>query len=216
MARCVILLGGSFDPVHNGHVALAAHFARLLQPDELRIIPAGNPWQKDGLTASAEHRIEMLRRAFAAKGIPITLDRQEIDRKGASYTLDTLRALRAELGPVASIVFLLGADQLRQLDTWHDWQHLFELAHFCAAGRPGYALDTSSLPQEVAQEFSRRSGTLEQIRATPFGLTYVEPDLAVDASATSVRASLRHGERPASQMPSVVLDYIQQFQLYKD
>ena len=105
--RCVAVLGGSFDPVHLGHVALAAHFLRLLQPDELRIIPAGNPGQKAPLAASGEQRIAMLERAFGALPATLVIDRQEIDRHTASYSVDTLRALRAELGPETAIAFLM-------------------------------------------------------------------------------------------------------------
>ena len=80
MTTCVALLGGSFDPVHKGHVALAALFVQLLQPDQLRIVPAGNPWQKTGLHANAEQRVAMLELAFADAGLAITIDRQEIER----------------------------------------------------------------------------------------------------------------------------------------
>ena len=116
MTRCVALLGGSFDPVHKGHVALAAHFVTLLQPDQLRIVPALCPWQKGSLVATAEQRCTMLEMAFTEAGLPFMLDRQELERGTPSYTIDTLRALRAELGPQASIVFLMGADQLQHLE----------------------------------------------------------------------------------------------------
>ncbi|MBS1170099.1 MAG: putative nicotinic acid mononucleotide adenylyltransferase, NAD(P)-requiring, NadD-like [Burkholderiaceae bacterium] len=216
MQRCVAILGGSFDPVHNGHLALAAHFAQRLHPDELRIIPAGNPWQKGSLSTPARHRVEMVRRAFASQPLPFLLDLQEIGRAGPTYTIDTLRSLRAELGDDTSIVFLLGADQLQRLNTWRDWQQLFELAHLCAAARPGFALDAGALPPEVAREFSLRKGTLERIRETPHGMTRIDEDLAIDISATALRAALQRGERPASQLPKSVLDYIEQFHLYKE
>jgi nicotinate-nucleotide adenylyltransferase len=216
MTRCVAILGGSFDPVHNGHIALGAYYAKRLKPDELRVIPTGDPWQKGAVQAPAEHRIEMLRRAFDSQHLPITIDRQEIERKGATYTIDTLRQLRAELGPQTSIVFLLGADQLQRLDTWKDWQGLFDYANLCAATRPGYPLDAAQLPQAVAQEFARRDSTLEQIRRTAKGLTFIGKDLAVDVSATDIRPMLKRGEKPLSQIPAVVLDYIEQFHLYKD
>jgi nicotinate-nucleotide adenylyltransferase len=215
MTRCVAILGGSFDPIHNGHIALGTYFAERLKPDELRVIPTGDPWQKDAVQASAEHRIEMIRRAFDFQHLPITIDRQEIDRKGATYTIDTLRQLRAELGPQTSIVFLLGADQLQRLDTWKNWQQLFDYAHFCAATRPGYSLDATQLPQAVAEEFARRDGSLEKIRTTANGLTFIGRDLAIDVSASEIRPTLKRGEKPVSQIPAVVLDYIEQFHLYK-
>jgi nicotinate-nucleotide adenylyltransferase len=211
-----ILLGGSFDPVHNGHIALGDYFVKLLVPDALRIVPAGNPWQKHGLSASAEQRVEMLRLAFDRQPVPVVIDMQEIERKAVTYTIETLRAIRTELGPRASIAFLLGADQLQTLETWHEWQALFEFAHLCAAARPGFPSDVAQLPAAVAREFERRAATPEQIRNTPHGLTYLARNLAVDVSATQIRAALQRGESPVSLAPAGVLDYIQRHNLYRN
>jgi nicotinate-nucleotide adenylyltransferase len=156
---CVALLGGSFDPVHNGHVALGALFANLLQPDQLRIIPAGNPWQKGALSAPAADRVRMLELAFAHEQLAVTIDQQEIQRSSATYTIDTLRNVRAQLGPEASIVFLMGADQLQHLDTWRDWRALFDLAHIGVAARPGFSLSEAALPEAVATELHQRQGS---------------------------------------------------------
>ena len=217
--RCVAILGGSFDPVHRGHVALAAYFVKLLAPDELRIIPAGNPWQKQGLKASGADRVEMVRRAFQGQAVPVLIDQQEIERAQksgqATYTIDTLRSIRAECGPETSIVCLLGSDQLLRLDTWRDWQQLFDYAHICVASRPGFSLDMSAMPQAVTREFTRRAGSASQIRNTAHGLTYLASDLAIDISATEIRAALQRGEQPEALIPNVVLDYIQQQHLYK-
>ena len=215
MTLCVALLGGSFDPVHHGHVALAALFSSLLQPDELRIIPAGSPWQKSSLQTRAEDRVAMLELAFRAARLPVTLDLQEVERGAPSYTVDTLRNVRAELGPQASIVFLMGADQLRNLDSWHAWRTLFDLAHIGVAARPGYALDAAQLPPAVLEELTPRLGSLAQIRNTPSGLAYLAETLDVDISATQIRASLQRGEQANSLISPVVLDYIQQHNLYK-
>jgi nicotinate-nucleotide adenylyltransferase len=208
-----VLLGGSFDPVHNAHVALGSYFARLLAPDELRIIPTGNPWQKDPLNASAADRVAMLRLAFERQPVPVVIDDQEIRRQNGSYTIDTLRAVRAEAGPEASIAFVMGADQLLHLNTWHEWRTLFDLAHLCAASRPGFEMNT--LPPEVAREFSRRAAPPSQLRETPHGLTFLALNLAVDVSATEIRSLLAQGERPQQLLPAAVLDYIEQHNLYK-
>jgi nicotinate-nucleotide adenylyltransferase len=217
MAFRVALLGGSYDPVHHGHVALGAYFATLLQVDQLRVIPTGLPWQKATLKASAQQRADMLALAFAGQPFSVTVDLQEIARGAlglATYTIDTLRQVRAELGPQASISFLMGADQLQRLDTWHEWQALFGYAHICVAARPGYNLATAGLPPAVAQAFSSRLGTPEQIRNTPHGLTYLAQDFAVDISATRIRAALQRGEKADSLIPPLVLDYIEQHNLY--
>ena len=214
--RCIAVLGGSFDPVHIGHVRLAEHFVQLLQPDQLRIIPAGNPWQKHGLQASPADRVEMVRRAFDHQQVPVVIDEQEIRRTSATYTIDTLRALRAELGPAVSIVFLMGADQLQHLDTWQDWQHLFDHAHLCAASRPGFGLEEQHVPVAVMEQFRRRHASADEIGRTSHGYGYLAPGLAVDISSTEIRAALQRGERPDSLIPVGVLDYIEQQHLYRN
>jgi nicotinate-nucleotide adenylyltransferase len=217
--RCVAVLGGSFNPPHKGHVALAEHFIALLQPDELRIVPAGNPWQKQGMQASAQDRVAMVRAAFGVVSIPVVIDEQEIHRTGPSYTVDTLRALREEHRPQTSIAFLMGADQLQRLHTWHAWRDLFDYAHLCVAARPGFVLEAGS--DDTAQEFTRRIATIDRIRATPGGLSLLSADLSVDIAATELRAALQRGERPSnfqlhSQLSPAVLDYIEQHQLYRN
>ncbi|NHZ32202.1 nicotinate-nucleotide adenylyltransferase [Massilia rubra] len=219
MTLCVALLGGSFDPVHNGHVALATLFATLLEPDQLRILPAGSPWQKSGLQARDADRIAMLRLAFGGAAADITkavtLDLQEIERGTPTYTIDTLRSVRAELGPQASIVFLMGSDQLQQLDSWREWRQLFELAHIGVAARPGFSMADAALPAAVAEELTMRRGSLAQLRNTPSGRAYLAETLDVDISATQIRAALQRGEKANSLISPVVLDYIQQHNLYE-
>lgn len=215
MTFCVALLGGSFDPVHHGHVALATLFAKLLNPDQLRVIPAGNPWQKNGLKTSAEDRIAMLGLAFGEAGLKVAIDLQEVERTTPTYTIDTLRNVRAELGPDASIVFLMGADQLQQLDSWRDWRHLFDYAHIGVGARPGFNLANAALPAAVAEELEKRRSSIEQLRSAPSGKVYLAEALAVDISATQIRTALQRGEKPNSLISPVVLDYIQQHNLYK-
>jgi len=230
---CIAVLGGSFDPVHHGHVALARLFAELLQPDALRILPAGRPWQKHTLQASDDDRVAMLELAFKEVTPKATIDRQEIDRSanGApTYSVDTLRALRAELGDEASIVFLMGADQLQRLDTWRDWRALFDLANLGVATRPGYDLAQESLPPLVAQELSARLATPDAVRTSAHGKVCLAQTLAVDVSATRIRAALQAGTDATKDAdlrtvlgadmnaPAMaqVLDYIQQHNLYKN
>jgi nicotinate-nucleotide adenylyltransferase len=214
VTRCVALLGGSFDPVHLGHVALAALFTQQLAADELRVIPA-RPWQKSALQATDAQRLAMLELAFADWTTPVVIDTQELDRDGPTYTVDTLRALRAELGDDASLVFLIGADQLQRLDTWRDWRALFELANLGVAARPGFSLADAALPTSVVQELAPRRASPEQLRATPRGLVNVAPSLAVDVSATEIRSALLAGSEANALLPARVLDYIQQHNLYK-
>jgi nicotinate-nucleotide adenylyltransferase len=211
----VALLGGSFDPVHDGHVALAELFAGLLHPDQLRIVPAGRPWQKSGLEASDAQRVAMLELAFGQAGFPVTIDLQEIERDRATFTIDTLRAVRAELGPDAAIVFLMGADQLHKLDTWREWRELFELAHIGVGARPGFDLAAETLPPAVTRELAQRLAPPEKLCSAPAGMVAIVHTLAVDISATQVRNAIRQGGDANSLVAPVVLDYIQQHNLYK-
>ena len=217
--RCIAVLGGSFDPVHQGHVALAQLFTRLLRPDVLRILPAGQPWQKKGLEASDPDRIAMLELAFAplrSAALPVTIDLQEVERKTPTYTVETLRALRQELGPRASIVFLMGADQLRKLDSWNEWRELFALANLGVATRPGYDLAQEALPPLVAQELSARLATPDTVRLLAHGKVCLAPTLDVDLSSSQLRAALQSGADASALGMAQVLDYIQQHHLYKN
>lgn len=216
MRRHVAILGGSFDPVHLGHVALSDYFVRLFKPDELRIVPAGNPWQKSPLKASAQDRVNMLELAFSAQTIPIVIDCQEIERTTSSYTIDTLQAVRAEVGPDVCLLFLIGADQLMNLNTWRQWRDLFDYAHICAASRPGFQIDGAEVPEEVADEFNRRAGSIEELLNSAHGRSHCASELDIDISATQIRHALQQGTRVDSLVPRTVLDYIEQHHLYRN
>lgn len=214
--RCMILLGGSFDPVHTGHVRLGEYFCQLFKTNELRLIPAGNPWQKPLLKATPQQRIAMLKCAFEPLSLSITIDTQEIDRPGATYTIDTLRAIREEVGPDISIVFLMGADQLLRLDTWHNWRQLFSLANIAVSSRPGLSNSLTLIPKVIADEFSHRFAPPEKIASTPAGLTYLATDLQINVSATEIRLALQNNQNPTALLPASVLSYIKENNLYKN
>ena len=213
--RSVLLLGGSFDPVHSGHVGLARYFCTLLHPDELRLIPSGRPWQKPDMVTPAVHRIAMLRAAFDGWPTPICIDEQEIRREGASYMIDTLRSLRGELGRDVSLALIMGADQLINLHTWHAWSALFDEAHLCIAARPGFTKDDAALDKAVAAQITRRLASAEQLRQTPSGLVYIATHLVLDGSSTQIREAIAGSGNAADLLPERVLDYIQQHHLYQ-
>lgn len=214
-AGCVLLLGGSFDPVHAGHIGLARYFCTLLHPEALRLIPGGRPWQKPAMTTPANHRIAMLRAAFDGWFIPVTIDDQEIRRDGPGYMIDTLRHCRAELGRDVSLVLLLGADQLMNLHTWHQWADLFDEAHLAIAARPGFSTQTAALDTAVAAQITRRRASAEQVRQTPSGLVCLGTQLALNVSSTAIRERLARGEDTDDLLPGPVLDYIRQHHLYQ-
>jgi len=137
-------MGGTFDPIHNGHLVAASEVAQQLHLDEVVFVPTGLPYQKEGAT-SAEHRYLMTVIATAANP-QFTVSRVDIDRDGPTYTIDTLRDLRAER-PDAELFFISGADAIAQILDWKDVAELWSLAHFVAVTRPGHPLSVSGLPE---------------------------------------------------------------------
>jgi len=214
------VLGGSFDPLHTAHLAMADAFAVALSLDEVRFLPASQPWQKDGLMATGAQRREMLDLALAthrpAHGKYLVDDR-ELVRGGKTYTVDTLIELREEIGGATPLVFLFGADQLIHLDTWRDWTKLWDYAHLAAVTRPGF--DADGLPDEVAAMWARRLATVAPVSAPPAGHSFLLDDLALDVSATDIRAALAEGNQDdpvlAGLVPPAVLDYIRANHLYR-
>lgn len=209
-----MIFGGSFDPVHTAHLALAEHVVNLLKPAQLRIIPTGCSLQKPACQATPEQRIAMLSLAFAklAQTASLVIDTQEIGRAELgipSYSVDTLTLLRNEFGLAASLVFLIGADQLQQLHHWKNWRGLFDLAHIVVVTRPGFMLNALAIDQSVANEFKQRAGSIEQLRTQPCGHSYLCADLSIAISSTQIR----NGSN-LSLVPPDVLNYIQQHHIY--
>jgi len=223
-ARRVAVLGGTFDPIHNGHLALARRFAHLLDLTDLVLLPAGQPWQKPDVSA-AVHRLAMTRAAAASVALPgvtISVDTDEIDHDGPTYTVETLRRWRARNGDDVSLTLLMGADQLVHLDTWHEWRELFTYAHIGAASRPGF--DLASLPAAVAAEVAARRAPAATLGATPHGYLLLDDALALDVSATDIRREIREciaehragdtAVNASDHVPAAVWDYILQHHLY--
>jgi nicotinate-nucleotide adenylyltransferase len=216
------LLGGTFDPIHNAHMALARRFAELLNLTELVFLPAGQPWQKKDVTP-AHHRLAMTRAAAESlriEGMKITVATDEIDHDGPTYTVETLARWREREGADASLALLIGADQLVHLDSWRDWKRLFEFAHVCVETRAGF--DVSTVSPAVAEEIAARSASADVLQSTPHGHLLIDSALALEVSATEIRE--QSGERlkthaaggiaAESNVPSAVWDYIVQHHLY--
>ena len=207
--RRIGLLGGSFDPVHVGHLALARAAQSALLLDEVRFVPAGVAWQKGGAAASAEHRVAMLRIALDSQPGWV-IEQCEIRRAGASYTIDTLLELRAELGAEAALVLLLGADQFRNLATWQRFDELPRHCHLGVTQRvPG---QLSDLPDPVERLLSLHGrDALPDTSAGSIVFFNMPP---VPVSSSGIRAQLVAGDRPAELLPPGVLDYIERNHLY--
>ena len=211
--RRVGILGGTFDPPHVGHLALARSARDAMQLDEVRLMPTGHSWQKSAAGASALQRLEMVRIALRDVGPAegLRADDREVLRDGQTYTVDTLEALRHELGPDVMLVLIVGSDQLRNLATWRNWQRLFDLAHIAATQRERISLD--DLPPEVEAEVASRGR--DALPHAPAGSIVFFRMPAVAVSATGLRAQLAAGERPDALSPPAVLDDIQSHRLYR-
>lgn len=208
--RRVGILGGTFDPIHIGHIALARAARDALRLDELRFVPTGRSWQKDAAAADAAQRLAMVQLAVAGEH-GIVADARETRRTGPTYTVDTLAELRDELGPEAAIVLLMGSDQLRNLATWRRYGELLGLAHLACTQRERASLE--ELPPEV--DALVRAHGRDALPDAPSGAIVFFGMPPVPVSATALRASLARGERPAELVPPAVLAYIDSHHLYR-
>lgn len=215
MTLAIGLLGGSFDPIHCGHLQLARDALAQLALTELRFLPAGHPWQKEKVT-DATHRAQMVLAAIRDEP-RFVLDMREIERPGPTYTADTLRELRAALGEQLPLVWIMGSDQFERLDTWRDWTRLLDHAHLAVARRADSVLTPSHVLQEY---FNAHWARPHAVQETAHGRIVEIEMTPVDASATEVRALLARPPSPARDnrlaeiVPSPVLDYIRDHHLY--
>ena len=207
------VMGGTFDPIHFGHLRLAEEMAEGLGLEQVLFIPAGQPPHRGAPRTAARHRLEMVRRAIA--GNPrFVLDEREVENPRPSYTVDTLTALRVERGDEQPLWLLLGADAFLGLPGWHEWQRLFGLAHLVVATRPGARLmQSDAMPEALKHELSQRQAADAPV-AGPAGAVLLRQMTPLDISATAIRDILaRHGSA-RYLLPDTVLDYIHEHQLY--
>ena len=193
--RHIGLLGGSFDPVHIAHIALARTALQALALDGVELLPAADPWQRPPLAASGQQRLDMLRLAIADEP-GLSVNPIEIERGGPTYTVDTLRALPKQ----NRYTWLLGADQLSNFCTWRDWQEIVALVDLAVAARPGSPVVAAPALQARLDELGR---TLQQLPFTP-----------VPISASDIRQRLARGESIAGLVPDAAISYIQTHRLY--
>ena len=206
-------MGGTFDPVHFGHLRLAQEAADVLGLERVRWVPAGRPWHRTQPHAPAKHRLEMVRLAIRRNAL-FELDDAEIRQGSPGYTVETLERLRAKLGAARSLVLLLGTDAFRGLTTWERWRDLFELAHIFVAQRPGHSLTPGGMSAALASEWRKRAGTPDALRRRPAGSIVTYGTTALDISASAIRAHFAQSRSPRYLLPSAVLDYIHAHRLY--
>jgi len=209
------LMGGTFDPVHYGHLRLAEEAADHLGLERVRWIPSGNPGHRAAPRTPARHRLEMVRIAVRDNPRFAVDDAEALDAL-PRFTIDTLRRLRAELGAARPLVFIIGTDQLHKLDTWRAWRELFDHAHFAVAERPGYRLEPERLPPAVAAEWQRRAVEPARLRERPAGAMSAFPMTALAISASDIRRRLAARASVRYLLPPEVLAYIGTHALYPE
>lgn len=203
------IYGGTFNPVHYGHLRTALEVKELFELEQLCLIPCRLPPHRDEPEVPAEIRLQMLEAAIA--DVPgFSVDRRELDRPGPSYMVETLQSLREELGSELPLLLFIGADAFAGLAGWYQWRHLFDYAHLVVMTRPGFS--GTVLPAFLQQ---RCAHTGEQLRSQAAGFLYFQEVTALAISATAIRQLLAIGRNPRFLLPDAVISLIGRYQLYQ-
>ncbi len=206
------VFGGTFDPVHIGHLRMALEAAEALDAGAVHLVPCRQPAHRPPTVAGADDRLAMLR--LAVDGVPgFVVDTRELARPGPSYMVDTLASLRAESAD-RPLVLILGTDAFRGLDHWHDWRRLLELAHLLVLHRPGSALPEAGILSELRRR--RRVAAPRGLAVAAAGLVCVLPVTQLMISATAIRRRLADGHSARFLVPDAVLDHIERRGLYRN
>ncbi|MFD1218316.1 MULTISPECIES: nicotinate-nucleotide adenylyltransferase [Microbulbifer] len=209
--KTIALFGGTFNPVHFGHLRMALELKELLELDEMRLLPSRQPAHRAEPGASAQARRDMV--ALAVENCPqLQLDERELNREGPTYTVDTLEELRQELGNNVSLSFCMGLDSLLGLPAWHRWEKLTELAHLIVVTRPGWQIPQGG---EVAELLAQHRGEPEHLRSEAAGRILLREQTLLPISATGVRKLIRSGRSAQYLLPERVYEYIQAHRLYQ-
>ena len=211
------IFGGTFDPIHHGHLRLAQEALEQCRLGTVRFIPSGTPPHRQAPLATAEQRLHMVQLAINGQPGFIT-DEREVHRLDKCYTVDTLSALRNELGEQQSLSLLLGSDAFLQLHTWHQWPRLFELAHIVVMQRPGQPLGNAiaQADEKLRQQYQTRLAPSSQLlHETASGHIVVLAMPQLDISATDIRSRAAQNKSLRYLLPDSVAHYIQTNKLYK-
>jgi len=210
MRRTIGIFGGTFDPIHIGHLRLALEIKQWLQLDEMRLLPCHQPPHRATPFVSSEQRVAMLELALR-DCTDLRVDTRELLRDKPSYTYDTLCELRAEVGTDASLSLCMGADNFAQLATWHRWQELIRLAHLVVVGRPGAELPETGA---IAELLNRHQSDSSVISAQAAGAVVVLTPRLLPISSTEVRSLIKSGQSPQFLVPDAVWQFIRENKLY--
>lgn len=204
------IFGGTFDPIHFGHLRSAFEMLQALRFDEVRFMPAGNPPHRGATVASAELRLRMVRVATEGQH-GFVVDDRELRRQGPSYSVDTLAALRSEY-PLRPLALIIGMDAFLGLPKWYQWREILQLAHIVVAHRPGWrAPDMGPLGELLADRGTHRIGDLHQAKS---GHIYIHDVTQLEISSTEIRELVAAGRSPRFLMPDSVLEVIEESGCY--
>ena len=209
------ILGGTFDPIHYGHLRLAEEMLELAHLGQIRFIPAGTPPHRDMPQVSALHRSAMVRLAISDQPA-FKLDEREVERATPCYTVDTLNEIRAELGATHPLCLLMGGDAFLGLHTWHEWEQLFELAHIVVGYRPGFPIEDrihAAMPA-LRLQYRQRLCAADVLSQQPAGGIAVLAIPELEISATLIRSRVAESRSIRYLLPNAVADYIHQHRLY--
>lgn len=212
------ILGGTFDPIHNGHLRLAQEALEQCNLAAIHFIPSGTPPHRPAPHASAIQRLDMVRLALQGNAA-FVLDEREIYRIDPCYTVETLTALRAEYGMQQPLCLLMGGDAFLLLHSWHEWKSLFELSHIVVMQRVGHPLGNSvnGANQALRDEYRERLAPSPRMLCnSPAGVILVANMPALEISATDIRKRCAENKNILYLLPDVVADYIQLHHLYTE
>jgi len=209
-----VVFGGTFDPIHYGHLRAAAELQDQLGADDFRLVPAGQPPHRDRPAASGAQRLRMVELALC-RHTDLRVDGREVARQGVSYMVDTLADLRGELGDTRPLVLVLGQDAANGLDRWHRWRALFDFAHLAVMTRPGAAVEYGGeLAAVIGPRQAGRAGDAGW--QGPAGTVRHFQVRQLEIASTDIRRQVRDGVSPRFLLPQSVIDYIAAAGLYRD
>jgi nicotinate-nucleotide adenylyltransferase len=212
-SMAVAIFGGTFDPIHNGHLTIASELAQLLDVNEVRLVPCAYPPHRGEPNVDTEHRRAMLATALSHTNAPLIIDDIELRRSAPSYSIDTVKLLRKDIGADVPLFMCIGMDALSELDSWHQWQQILDFCHIAVSSRPGYKHpDAGPLSEWIA---CHRSDDLSATQRKPSGCIYFCELSMLDISSTNIRVKLGKGDKVDLMLPDSVISYIQKNRLYE-
>ena len=214
MPKIIAILGGTFDPIHNGHILSAKHVAKWLGVNQVNLIPAHLPPHKNTVGASPKQRVEMVKLVCDDDTI-FFCDQRELKRDTVSYTVDTLREIKQEF-PETTLFFIIGMDSLLSFTQWHRWQEILTLCHLVVNCRPEYSVE--KLPNNIQlllKNHHLSKSIAPKLIKNQAGYILFPPEISYDISSTLIRSKIKERQSCNNLMPASVLNYINKHQLYR-